>query len=70
MSRVRWLVEAGLAATSIYLIWAFSDLGQRAAGAYVGIAANGLYAAAWLGEARSLWGRARQPDGVAAADVQ
>jgi hypothetical protein len=52
--RVHWIVETTLVATSIYFIWALSDLGQRAVGAYLGIAANGLYAVACVVETRDL----------------
>jgi hypothetical protein len=58
--RSRWIVETTLLAASIYFIWAQSDVGQRAVGAYLGIAANGLYAVACMIETRDVWGRARQ----------
>jgi hypothetical protein len=48
-----WLpltLELGLVAGSAYLIWFLSDWGERAVGAYLGIAGNGVYTLALLNE--------------------
>jgi hypothetical protein len=50
LNRVVWLAEPPLAMGSGYLIWAFSSLGTRAAGAYVALAANAVYLGAWVAE--------------------
>ncbi len=52
LRRLVWLAEPVLAAGSAYAVWAASSLGSRAAGAYLAIAANGVYLCAWLADLR------------------
>ena len=52
--RVLWALEAILVAGSTYVIVFASSNGRRASGAYLGLAALGLYAVAWLVEVRRL----------------
>ena len=53
--RVSWVLEGLLVAGSSYWILAASSTGRRASGAYLGLAALGLYLVAWLVEARRLY---------------
>jgi len=53
LNRVLWWLEPVLAGTSGYLILVFSSLGDRAIGAYVGLAALVLLLLAWLAELRA-----------------
>lgn len=58
VKRRRWwllsTLELGLTAESVYLIWALSEWGRRAVGAYVGLGGDGVYALALVGD---LWFR-------------
>ncbi len=70
VSRAATWLEPLLVAGSVYVIWVFSSLGQRAVGAYVGLGASGLYGLGWLYALRVRWrGRAkkRTAEGVAGA---
>jgi len=60
VTRVSLWLEPVLVAGSTYLIWAISSIGQRAAGAYVGLSANGLYAIGCFQDLNARWrGRSR-----------
>ena len=52
--RVLWALEGLLVAGSVYVIVFASNNGRRASGAYLGLAALGLYTVAWLVDARRL----------------
>ena len=52
--RAVWALEGLLVAASSYVIVVGSSSGRRASGAYLGLAALGLYAVAWIVEARRL----------------
>src|SRR5262249_2318810 len=49
--------EPPLVAASTWYIASLSALGERAAGAYLGLAANGSYGLAWLAESYEWWAR-------------
>jgi hypothetical protein len=52
VQRVVWIGEPLLSIGSGYVIWTVSGLGTRAAGAYLSLAANAVYLAAWVAELR------------------
>ncbi len=55
LERLVWLAEPLLSMGSGYLVWVASSLGTRAAGAYLALAANGVYLGAWVAERRRGW---------------
>jgi hypothetical protein len=57
LKRLVWMAEPLLSMGSGYVVWASSSLGTRAAGAYLAMAANGVYLCAWVAE---FWTKRRQ----------
>ena len=59
IGRLCWWLEPFFVGGSLYVVWTFSSLGDRAIGAYLGLGADGLYGLAWLLDARMRWARLR-----------